>query len=199
MHPRFAVAVTVTLIAVAACVRTSPQPAQPEAPPPPVIHVPEGCTASLAGPWVHASDPSYRYDAEDDGGTLTLFVTHHFVPDAGFSPRKFRRDAGAVIDDAGQPEEDAGLPDAGDARPSAIRVELVRTADGFVGQTIAPLTHPSGRTCDAHFPTRVLSCTDAGLVLETHGTTALGDACQPPAKPMDVPRLEHLLIRPPGR
>jgi hypothetical protein len=198
MHPRFAVAVTVTLIAVAACVRTSPQPAQPEAPPPPVIHVPEGCTASLAGPWVHATDPGYRYDAEDDGGTLTLFVTHHFVPDAGFSPRKFRRDAGAS-EDAGL-VDDAGVPDAGDLPTTpAVRVELQRTADGFVGHTLASLPHPSGRLCDARFPTRVLSCGDAGLVLETHGTTALGETCQPPARPLDVPRLEHVLIRPPAR
>lgn len=187
----------VLVIVFIACVRTSPQPSTPTTPVPQVV-VPEGCLASQAGAWLHATDPSYRYFGEDDGGTLTLTVTRRFVADAGFSPRRFRHvDAGPETEDAGVP--DAGASDAGlEPEPrSSIRVELQRTAGGFVGQTIAPLTHPSGRTCEAHFPTMVLSCSDGGLLLETQAATALGDECQPPAKPQEVPHLQHQLIRPP--
>lgn len=178
------------------CVRTASQPL-PELPPPaPKIEVPPGCLDSFAGPWIHASDPSYRYSGEDDGGTLVLTVSHVAVPlDAGFSPRRFRPvDAGV---DAGMPDAgtDAGTADAG-VEPWAVRVELQRTAHGFVGQTIAPLPHPTGRVCEAHFPTTVLSCADAGLLLETQSATALGDACQAPARPLGLLTQKHQLVRP---
>ncbi len=155
--------------------------------------MPDGCLDSLAGPWVHALDPSYRYQAEDDGGTLTLLVTRQFIADAGFSPRRFRHDGGAP--------EDAGRSEPVDAGPEPvrapdIRVELQRTAGGFVGSTLATVTHPSGRSCEARFPTSILSCADGGLLLETSAGTALGDACQAPARPQAVPRLQHPLIRP---
>ncbi len=195
--------VLLVVISFAACVRTTPQP--PNAPPPaPKFAVPEGCLDSLAGPWVHASDPSWRYVAEDDGGTLTLVLSRHFVEDAGFSPRRFRRDAGA--EDAGLVEADAGTnPDAGTSpdagteplAASSIRLELRRTEHGFLGETLAPVTHPTGRTCDARFPSLVLSCADGGLLVQTQTATALGDACQAPALPQAVPSQEHLLIRPP--
>ena len=181
-------------VVLSACVRTTPQP-PPEPPPPPApaVNVPPGCLDSFAGSWVHASDPSYRYEAEDDGGTLTLVVSHQLVPDAGFSPRRFRPvDAGAP--DAGA---DAGLePDAGLIVPSAVRVELQRTANGFVGATLAPLAHPTGRVCEGRFPTRVISCADGGLLLESQSATALGDACQAPARPLGVSTRQHQLVRP---
>jgi len=193
MRSRLAVLVIVFI----ACVRTpAQQPSTPSTPAPQVV-VPEGCLSSQAGAWLHATDPTYRYLGEDDGGTLTLTVTRRFAADAGFHPRRFRPiDAGPEAEDGGVP--DAGPSDAGlEVEPrSSIRVELQRTAGGFVGQTIAPLTHPSGRTCQTQFPTSVLSCSDGGLLLETHAATALGDECQPPAKPQEVPHLQHQLIRP---
>lgn len=179
------------LLVLGACVRTTPQPA-PELPPPhPAVRVPAGCLDSLAGSWVHASDRSYRYEAEDDGGTLTLVVSHVLVPDAGFSPRRFRpvADAGAGLD-AGA-ETDAGL-----VTPSPVRVELQRTPEGFVGATIAPLAHPTGRVCEGRFPTTVLSCADGGLLLESQSATALGDACQAPARPLGLLTQQHQLVRP---
>jgi hypothetical protein len=77
--------------------------------------VPAGCLENLSGAWLHDEDPSWRYDALDDGGTVTLVVTRLELPiDAGFRPRRFRdagtSDAGL---DAGRP--DSGLPDAGRA------------------------------------------------------------------------------------
>lgn len=176
------------------CVRTASQPLPEPPPPAPAIDVPPGCLDSFAGPWIHASDRSYRYLGEDDGGTLILFVSHVPLPvDAGFSPRRFRPlDAGV---DAGSPAViDAGTPDAGPA-PSAVKVELQRTAQGFVGHTIAPLAHPTGRVCEARFPTTVLSCADGGLLLETQSATALGDACQAPARPLGLITQKHQLIR----
>ncbi len=177
-----------------ACVRTTPQPAaEPPPPPPPAVLVPAGCLDSLAGSWIHASDRSYRYEAEDDGGTLTLVVSHVPVVDAGFSPRRFRPLAEAGVDGG----VDAGLePDAGLVAPSPVRVELRRTANGFVGATVAPLTHPTGRVCEGRFPTTVLSCADGGLLLESQSATALGDACQAPARPLGLVTQQHQLLRP---
>ncbi len=176
------------ILSLSACVRTTPQPS-PELPPPArKVVVPPGCLEGFAGPWVHATDPGYRYQGEDDGGTLTLIVSHVATPDAGFSPRRFRAvDAGVV---------DAGVIDAGTPSISGGRVELERTERGFVGQTIAPLTHPTGRTCEGHFPTTVVSCADGGLLLETQSATALGDACQAPARPLGLFTQKHQLWRP---
>lgn len=184
------------LLMVAACVRTTPQP-PPEPPPPPrpPVLVPPGCLGSLAGAWVHASAPGYRYEGEDDGGTLTLVVSRVVVVDAGFSPRRFRPPDSAG-EDAGV---GAGAPaalDAGQEATAAVRVELQRTDHGFVGATLAPLTHPSGRICEGRFPTAVLSCADGGLLLETQSAIALGDACQAPALPLGVLTQKHQLVRP---
>lgn len=179
------------LLTLLACVRTTPQPL-PEAPPPAKpIDVPPGCLASMAGAWVHSSDPTYRYQADDDGGTVTMIVSHVPVVDAGFSPRRFRPVDGGV--DAGA----APTPDAG-PEPSSVRVELQRTDRGFLGNTLAPLIHPTGRTCEGRFPTTVLSCADGGLLLETQSATALGDACQAPARPLGLLTQKHQLVRPDG-
>ena len=177
-----------------ACIRTTPQP-PPEPPPPPrpLVMVPPGCLESLAGTWSHATDQAFRYEAQDDGGTLTLLVTHLQVLDAGFSPRRFRPvDAG--LDDAGA--GDAGLVDAGQEAAPSVRVELQRTPNGFVGATIGPLVHPSGRTCEGRFPTTVINCADGGLLIETWSATALGDACQAPARPLGQLKQQHQLWRP---
>lgn len=178
------------------CLRNS-QPNEPAPTPRPPTNIPAGCEVSLTGAWVHSEDPSFRYLAADDGGTVVFTVTRLAAIDAGFVPRTFRRsDAG--VPDAGAP--DAGAVDAGPAEENAspIHLELTRGEHGFEGLTIAPLIHPGGRTCEGRFPTRVLSCSpDAGLLLETQGATALGDTCQAPARPQDVPLSQHTLIRAP--
>lgn len=185
------------LLLLAACVRTTPQPPPQLPPPPPAFVVPPGCLQPLSGSWVHASDPSYRYEAEDDGGTLTLSVTHTLAVDAGFSPRRFRVADGGIdagLADAGLPE--LAAPDAGPQGLPSVRIELQRTAGGFVGATLAPLTHPSGRRCEGRFSTTVISCADGGLTLETQSATALGDACQAPARPLEQLTQTHQLLRP---
>lgn len=198
------------LVVLTACVRSGPQ-AQPETatPAPEPVRVPEGCLDALDGPWVHADDARWRYEADDDGGTLVLRVTRVPGPDAGFVPRKFRRapepellEPGAAAQaflslDGGKPAaaEDAGVEDAGTFYPD-VRVELARTPGGFVGFTLAPLAHPAGRTCDGRFATRVISCLDGGLVIESQPATALGEACQSPPRPREATPLRHRLVRP---
>jgi hypothetical protein len=180
------------LLIIVACVRTTPQaPPAPAPSPAPVFAVPPGCLELLSGSWVHATDLAYRYEAEDDGGTLTFIVSRQHVVDAGFSPRRFRPVDGGV--DAGV---DAGVDlDAGQTPASPVRVELHRTGNGFVGATLAPLVHPTGRVCEGRFPTTVLSCADGGLLLETQSATALGDACQASARPLGLLTQQHQLVR----
>lgn len=179
------------------CVRTTiPPPTLPPTPPAASrFDVPEGCLELQAGAWVHADDATWTYDAEDDGGQLTLRSLHVVVRDAGFSPRTFRRDAG-VTRDAG-PTPDAGTVDAGDEGGSSLTgpsVVLQRTDAGFVGETLATFRHPTGRLCEVRFPTRLLSC-DGGLWLESHDSAAVGDGCQAPANPAAPGVRQHHLLR----
>lgn len=196
---------------IVSCVTTVVPPPPEPAPPPPPIVVPEGCLELLGGPWVHATEPSFRYLADDDGGTLTLAVERLVMPDAGFSPRRFRVDAG--VTDAGAPP-DAGAsapPDGGGrqdggwlfAEPDGgftptVLVTLARTPAGFVGHALTTTRHPTGRLCEVRFPTKVLACGDGGLTLETDTAAAIGDACQPPARPQGLTREVHQLVRPKG-
>ncbi len=197
-------------------------PPPPEPPPPPPIVVPDGCLALQDGAWVHASDPSFRYAALDDGGTLTLAIERLQGPDAGFVPRRFRDagvegdapppkarktpDAGVLrLDGGADGGADAGAPDAGapleadDAGVEAlVHLTLARTPAGFVGHVTTTFRHPAGRTCEVRFPTTVLACADGGLTLETDTAAAVGDACQPPARPQGLTREVHTLVRPRG-
>ncbi len=153
--------------------------------------VPEGCLADLSGRWLH-EDATWQYAATDDGGTLTLLATRHFVPDAGF--RRFgdsRRKR-----DAGQPLENAEkLAPTLPAPPPAAVVTLVRTPKGFSGVALAQLRHPAGRTCPAQWKTEVLSCLDGGLTLRSESMVALSEACLPPLNPQPTLWLEHRLQR----
>lgn len=182
----------IAALALAACVTTTQTPAEPPPPPAPSVVVPEGCLEVQSGTWLHSADQTWRYEADDDGGALTFLVHHRVVVDAGFSPRKFRKPDGGV--DAGLPPalEDAGA--TANELPTA-RIELNRTDAGFVGFTFTRFTHPSGRACDVQFATKVLSCADGGLILEAEESLALGDACQPPARPAEVSRRQHHLRR----
>lgn len=197
---------SLVILVLVSCVRATPP--APIAPPPEPVRVPAGCLESLAGPWRSAVDEAWQYEADDDGGTLVLHVTRTARPDAGFTPRKFRKGpekvvldpadaARALLSDAGAGEDaDAGAPDAGEVVRADIRVELTRTPQGFSGFTLAPVLHPSGRTCEGRFETKVLSCADGGLVLEAASATALGEECQRPPSPRPPEPLIHTLIRP---
>lgn len=192
-------AISASLALLAACPR-APRPAEPQPTPAPPLRIPPGCEADLSGLWQHTKDPSYRYLADDDGGTVHLAVARLPLVDAGFVPRKFRAaDAGSV--DAGSADAGSALepePDAGDAAPEPqLTVIVTRSPEGFSGFTFAALRHPSGRTCEARFATRIVSCSDGGLLLEAEGTTALSDTCEPPAHPQDVPLVQHALTRVP--
>lgn len=141
----------------------------------------------MTGHYLHA-DATFQYDAIDDGGTLTLLVSHTFTPDAGPRYRLFgtpRSDAGMSLD-AGQPPVTPA--------PAAI-VTLQRTPAGFIGDAVASVPHPVGRTCEARWKTEVLSCTDAGITLRSQSEVALSDVCQPPVNPQPTLSLDHPLIR----
>ncbi len=169
------------LVLLPACVRLS-APAPAEAPPEPPLLLPPGCEASLDGTWQHADDPAFRYEAADDGGTLTLLVRHEVTVDAGFVPRRFR-----APPDAGQEEPPVEPP------APAARVELHRTPQGFTGYTLATLTLPGGATCDARFATRVLQCDDA-LLLETLSATTVTTDCEPSEATAPI---QHRLVKAP--
>lgn len=121
------------LVGSVSCVTAVAPPAPPAPPPAPVIAVPEGCLELQGGAWVHATDPSFRYLGDDDGGTLTLAVERRFVPDAGFVPRRFRVDAGSgevARLDGGRARPDAGAPDAGAPDAGGLAVDAGVRVDG---------------------------------------------------------------------
>jgi hypothetical protein len=157
------------------------------------VQVPPGCEENFTGDWAHAEDSSFRYAAIDDGGSLELEVARLFVVDAGRPLpaflRRSRLDGGSTAPQA-PPLAPAEL-----RRSSDTHVHLERTPQGFVGETVAQVLHPAGRTCTARYPTQVLSCTDAGLTLRTGGSIPLGEACQSPPRAVAAPPLEHLLVR----
>jgi hypothetical protein len=134
-------AAATTLLACPA--RTPPLPETTSAP----VHVPPGCEASQAGEYHHAGDASFRYQAEDTGGTLALTL---------------RRPGG-------QPgQEEAG----GD-----VTLVLRRTPEGFHGETRATVRAASGQDCPVRFPTRVTACDATGLTLQSVASTALAEDC----------------------
>lgn len=156
------------------------------------------------------------YEAVDDGGTLTLTVSRQV--DAGYRPRRFRRDGGsdggneldaAVVLWAADSGIDGGVGrmDGGELADASVEeprgadlgpvVVLERTPHGFVGEVRALLPHPAGRRCEAHFRAEVLECRDGGLVLASEPATALGEVCQPPARAQPVPVVEQRLLRAP--
>jgi hypothetical protein len=156
----------------AACARTLPTP------PPAASRLPPGCEASLEGPWALASDPSWRYLARDDGGTVELLVTRTGAPpDAGWRPRRFlpRPDGGAA----------AGPREGGDDGGAAVRLVLERGPEGLVGLTRVA----AAGGCAAVFRTEALGCEDGGLVLRSQASLAVGEGCAALPGPDRVDRL----------
>jgi hypothetical protein len=136
----------------------------PPAPPPSVLPIPAGCERDLAGPYRLSADPSWTYRASDDGGTVVLAVERHWA--------------------------DGGTP----AGTSSAQVVLRRTTAGFVGETRAPRTGPSGPSCEASLPVEVAGCPDGGLLLRTVDRLRVDQRCAPvDAAPSE--RRVHLLVR----
>lgn len=149
------------LLVLSSCVRAPPTPvATPLPPPPPPVVVPAGCLDEQHGPFHHETDGRFRYEAIDDGGSLTLSVFFVPVVDAGRPTRRFSRDGGlpwlVPAPDAGASEPDLSL-DAG-AMPLA-QLNLRRTPTGFWGAVSAD--------GGCAFPARVAACEPGALVLET--------------------------------
>lgn len=157
------------------------------------MQVPLGCEENLSGDWAHAEDTSYRYTAIDDGGSLDLEVARLFAIDAGRPLPAFLRRA--RLDGGSAAPQAPPIATAELRRSVDTHVHLERTPRGFVGETVAQVLHPAGRTCTARYPTSVLACTDAGITLRTGGSIPLGEACQSPPRAVDAPPLEHLLVR----
>ena len=78
--------IAAAVFAIACPLHPSPTPAAASHPLAP-MQIPPGCSTNLSGPYVHASDSSYRYLAHDDGTTLTIDV-NRMSPDGGiFTPK----------------------------------------------------------------------------------------------------------------
>jgi hypothetical protein len=149
------------------CIRKPPPP--PRAPPrapEPVIRVPAGCLEDLSGAYVHSQNPNYNYQATDDGGTLLIAVERG--------------------------RSDAGVPRT---ESNPISVSLVRTPKGFVGETQAMLFVATGRACPVDFPTEIIACDDAGLMIKSAVSSAVDESCQPSQAPGHAVMAEHRLIR----
>lgn len=132
------------------------------------VRIPPGCGGDFSGAWLHADDATWAYRGRDDGGLLLLEAFRAFRPDGGEAPTPVAR---------------------------AARIELERTADGFLGEAWADVLHPTGRICTARYPAEVQSCGDGGLVLRAAAAVSLGDGCQTPLPPRTPVMLEHRLVR----
>ena len=137
---------TAGLAALSAC--TARTPAPPPGPPP--IQIPPGCERNQSGEYQHADNPGFRYQAEDDGRTLTLSVT------------RTEREA----------------PTASGAG-TAVSIVLERTPEGFVGDTRATAFTAAGASCPVSFPTRAAACDEQGLTLRSVTSMALDEDCRP--------------------
>jgi hypothetical protein len=154
-------------LCLSACPRPAvPPPAAVEKPKPP-----DPCASDMSGTWLYASDPSWEYQARDDGGSVALWVT-----------RRFTSDGGAAVASA--------TPDAG-----AASIELRRSATGFLGEVHALGELPSGATCPMTFPVRVSACEPAALTLLAAADAVVGQGCETPARPRNPVMLEHKLTR----
>jgi hypothetical protein len=132
------------------------------------VNIPPGCEAPLGGEWLHAAAPTWRYLGEDDGGSLVLTVS------------RVRSDGGT------------GAP--GEGGP---RVELRRTAEGFVGQVQDSTFGPGDTRCAVRFPTQVVACAPDRLTLSTAARAFVDEQCNPAPQAGPARQDVHELVRPP--
>lgn len=181
-----------SFLVLSACLQPPPLPPAPLPP-----RVPEGCLAGQAGHWVLSGDPTWTYEATDDGGTLELVARRTLAPlDAGFRPRRFRLDAGT---EPPRPPEDGGAA-ASASKSDGILARIIaeRTPEGFLGATRAPARDAQGRDCEASFRTEILECGDAGLLLKTEPSVELDERCQAIRHGTPPSFVEHRLVRVPS-
>lgn len=162
------------VVVLGGCPPKSVAPPEVTPPPPPPVQVPPGCEANLSGPYRHQEHPSFRYVAEDDGGTLTLSVMRP-------AP--------------GGPWPDAGVGRAGE---SDVEIILRRTPRGFVGNATALAFGASGQPCRVEFPTEVVACGDAGLTVRSAVSTSIDERCALPSARSPAPMVEHVLVPEPA-
>ena len=96
-------------------------PARPASAPSPT----DACPSDLSGLWRHGEDDSFRYLARDDGGVLTLQVTHTTDAGAQQSELVLVRAPGSFLGAVGLARM---LPDGGCA--ALFPAEIVSCADG---------------------------------------------------------------------
>ena len=148
------------------CPKQVPDAAPPPPPPAaPAFNVPAGCEKPIDGTFVHAQNPSYRYRADDDGGTLLLVVER-------------------PMNDGGAQPEDGGT-----------FIALTRTATGFHGASVADAFTQRGTRCRVSFPTELLACGDGGLLLRAASSGAVDEQCREPTNAQPSARMEHRLVR----
>ena len=148
-----------------ACTARTPSP--PPAPPA-SARIPPGCERNQAGEYEHADNPGFRYQGEDDGGTLTLAVT------------RIREE------EATPPEPDGG---------TAVSIVLQRTPEGFLGETRATTFTPAGTACPVSFATQAVGCDERGLTLRSVTSAALDENCHPAPRGVPPPWKEQRLVR----
>ena len=155
-------------LGILACPPKPPQMSRPDRNAPAPNQIPARCDADLSGTYAHGVDPSFRYQASDDGGTLLLTVER-------------------IASDGGLTNTSSG---------TGARIQLLRTPHGFVGQTQAMVTLRSGQRCPIEFPTEMIACDDAGILLRS-ATAALppDDLCRSARAGISAATLEHRLNR----
>lgn len=119
----------------------------------------------ISGRFVHAQNTAYQYRAQDDGGTLLLFVERAFA------------DGGIGNDDGG------------------TVISLERTPSGFVGATHAQVFTQRGARCWVSFPTEAVACGDGGLLIRAASSSSVDDQCRAAQNAPAAPKQEHRLVR----
>lgn len=169
---RSVLSVVVAVSLWGACVRTAPPPA-PQAPPEPPVRIPAGCERDLGGSYVHAANPSFRYEARDDGKTLTLEV--------------LRSEAG---------DRSPGSAAGAGTQQSGERIVLTRTPFGFRGTTRGTAYPPGGKSCPVDFPTELTGCADdALLLLSAEEVSVHSQTCEPAPSAPRPAMVEQRLVR----
>lgn len=121
------------------------------------------CAADLSGDWVLEADPTWRYAARDDGGTLDVAVTRFTDAGTAASLQLQRSDAGFQ----GVVRGLAGLPSGTTCeltfpvrvtRCTDAGLTLLAAADGVIGEGCATPARPRNPAMLEHKLTRA----DAG-------------------------------------
>ena len=136
---------------------------------PEMFHLPPGCDVNLAGAYSHAEDPTFHYQASDDGRTLILQVSRS--PTEGGSAASTER------------------------TNADTSVVLSRSKNGFFGSTRAKGFTASGKPCAVDFPTEVVKCSERGFVIRTLSSMAFDETCLSHPNTERARPTDHRLLR----